>query len=127
MSRRLIFLIAVGALISGCCRDPGRYAYAPLDKMSGWGTSHEKAFAPSPKRNRVKRLVFIKAHEAPMAKEASPSEDLAKLRPYSKEWGAALDAMNRAADAELKRKLIICKGCLPPEQDDETSSITLKK
>ncbi len=46
--------------------------------------------------------------------------------PYSKEWGAALDAINRAADAKLKKKLIICQGCMPPELDDQTGSIAPK-
>jgi hypothetical protein len=40
--------------------------------------------------------------------------------------GSCLDAINRAADAKLKKKLIICRGCMPPELDDQTGSITPK-
>jgi hypothetical protein len=54
----------------------------------------------------------------------SPSEDeLSKLSPDSKEWNAALDAINRAADDELRKKLVICIGCAPPAPDDQLSSI----
>jgi hypothetical protein len=40
--------------------------------------------------------------------------------------GSCLDAINPAADAKLKKKLIICRGCMPPELDDQTGSITPK-
>ena len=55
----------------------------------------------------------------------SPNEEeLSKLKPYSREWGVVLDAMNRAADDKLKKQLIICRGCMPSEPDDQTGSIT---
>jgi hypothetical protein len=77
-------------------------------------------FVPVSKRHLVKQASVRKTNEALASDDTSPNEeDLAKLRPYSKEWGAALDAMNRAADAKLKRKLIICRGCMPPEPDDQ--------
>jgi hypothetical protein len=41
--------------------------------------------------------------------------------------GAALDAINRASDDKLKRKLIICPVCMPPELDDQTGSIGPKR
>jgi hypothetical protein len=60
--------------------------------------------------------------------DKSPSEEeLSKLKPYSKEWGAALDAINRAYDDKLRKKLIICRDCIPPEPDDQTGSIGPKR
>jgi hypothetical protein len=45
------------------------------------------------------------------------------LKPYSKEWTTMLNAINRAADDELRKRLIICRGCMPPEQEDRTGTI----
>jgi hypothetical protein len=61
------------------------------------------------------------------AEDNSPSEEeLAKLKPYSREWGAVRDAIDRADDARLRKKLIICRDCMPPEPDDQTGSIAPK-
>ncbi|WP_136623507.1 hypothetical protein [Bradyrhizobium centrolobii] len=49
-------------------------------------------------------------------------EDLSKFKPYSKEWVAALEAINRAADERLNKRLIICLGCLPPGRGDRAES-----
>ena len=128
MSRRLTFVIAVELLLGGCCRETGRYMPAPDHAMSAWNVSHRISRAPLPKRRRAMLAIVPKMSATPTAQDTSPNEeDLAKLRPYSKEWGAALDAMNRAADAKLKKKLIICNGCLSPEPNDRISSITLKE
>jgi hypothetical protein len=73
----------------------------------------------------VKRVKVRKTSEAVASEDDSPSEEeLAKLRPYSKEWGAVLDAINRAADAKLKKKLIICRSCTPPALNDQTAAIS---
>jgi hypothetical protein len=128
MSRRLICVIAAEFFLSGCCLETGRYVQPPVKAMSSWNAPYWNSIVPFRKRNHAKRAIVEKFSETPAADNASPSEeDLAKLRPYSKEWGAALDAMNRAADAKLKKRLIICNGCLPPEPDDQTGSITSKK
>jgi hypothetical protein len=128
MSRRLIFVIAAELFLGGCCREPGRFIEPPVNAMSGWNVPYRNSYAPLPKRHHAKRVVVRKVSEAPAVDDASPTEqDLAKLRPYSKEWGAALDAMNRAADEKLRRKLIICRGCMLPEPDSQTGSITSEK
>jgi hypothetical protein len=56
---------------------------------------------------------------------ASPprADELSNLDPGSKEWLAALDAINRAADDELRKKLVICRGCTQTAPDDQLSSI----
>ncbi len=122
MSGRFVFVIAAGLALSACCLGSGRYIQSPTYAPTSWD-----GLGSLPKRNHVKRVKVRRASEAVAAEDDSPSdEDLAKLRPYSKEWGAALDAINRAADAKLKKALIICRGCMPPEPDDQTGSIAPK-
>ena len=90
----------------------------PNSALAGWD-----GLGALPRRTHVKR-VNVRKTAAVASKDSSPSEDeLSKLKPYSKEWHAALDAINRAADDELKKKLVICRGCLPSEPDDRTGSI----
>jgi hypothetical protein len=122
MSRRLAFVIAAGSALGGCCMGSGCYIRPQTYALTSWD-----GLGSLPKRNNVKPAKFRKTTVAVASEDESPSEEeLAKLRPYSKEWGAALDAINRAADAKLRKKLIICRGCMPPEQDDQTGSIAPK-
>jgi hypothetical protein len=122
MSRRLAFLIVTVAL-SGCCLDgSGCYIPPPNNPLASWD-----GLGPRPKRNHVERSKVRKTNEAVVSEDNSPSEEeLSKLRPYSEEWGAVLEAINRAADAKLRKKLIICRDCMSPEPDDRTGSITSK-
>jgi hypothetical protein len=129
MSKRLIFVIAAGLSLGGCCLGTGCYEQPTTNARLSWDEHgpFPDRFAAVSKR-RVKRAIVRKTNEALASDDASPNEeDLAKLRPYSKEWGAALEAMNRAADAKLRRKLIICRGCMPPEPGDQTGSIASPK
>ena len=121
MSRRLAFLIVAGLALSGCCLNgSGCYIPPPNSALTSWD-----GLGPYPKRNHVKRLKVRTTNEAVVSDDNSPSEEeLSKLRPYSEEWGAVFEAINRAADSKLKKKLIICRDCLPPEPDDQTGSIT---
>jgi hypothetical protein len=73
---------------------------------------------------RVVRAKFQAQSPAVATGESSPNEaELATLKPYSREWTAMLNAINRAADDILRKKLVICQGCLAPEPDDHTGSI----
>jgi hypothetical protein len=114
ISGRLVFVIAAGLALSGCCL----YIPPPPNVLTSWD-----GLGPFPKRKHVKRVKVRKTSEV-VTEDNSPNEEqLAKLRPYSKEWGEVLDAINRAADAKLKKRLIICRGCMLPESDDRTASI----
>jgi len=124
---RLALAIAAGLGLSGCCLGGGCYVQPPNSALANWD-----GLGPPPKRNNAKRVKVRKTIERVASKDDSPSEEelarseaeLAKLKPYSKEWATALDALNRAVDAKLKKKLIICRNCMPPEQADHTGSIT---
>jgi hypothetical protein len=116
--RRLVFVIAAALALSGCCLEGGCYIQPPTNLLKSWD-----GLGPIPKRI-VKRAKVRKTSETATLEDKSPSEEeLPKLRPYSKEWSAVFNAINSAADAKLKKKLIICRGCMPPEPNDLTSSI----
>jgi hypothetical protein len=118
MGRRWVFVIAAAWLLSGCCLQGGCYVPPPNLALANWD-----GFEPVPKHHPVKQAKIRTTSVPVLSEDKSPSEeDLSKLRPYSKEWGVVLDAINSAADAKLKKKLIICRNCLP-EADDQTGSI----
>ena len=123
MNSRLVFVIAAGLALSGCCIDGSgcyvHYVQPPTIALGSWD-----GLGPLPKRNTVKKPAkrVPKTSVVVTSEDDSPSEEaLSKLKPYSKEWGAVLDAINRAYDDKLKKKLIICRVCMPPE--DQTGSV----
>jgi hypothetical protein len=119
MSRRWVFVIAAGLVLSGCCLGSGCYIQPPTGVLASWD-----GLGPLPKPDSGKRVKVRKTSEAAASEDDSPSEEeLAKLRPYSREWGALREAIDRAADAKLNKKLIICRNCMPPEPVDQTGSI----
>jgi hypothetical protein len=120
MSRRLLFVIVAGFALSGCAGS-GPYIQPPTTALANWDGP-----GPLAKRNHVKPVKVRKTSDDVVSRDSSPSEDeLSRLKPYSQEWTAALDGINRAADDKLRRKLIICRGCMPSETDDQTSSIAV--
>ena len=123
MSRRLAFVTAAGLALSGCCLNAnGCYIPPPAGMLTSWD-----GLGPLPERHHAKPAKVRKTIATVAPADDSPSEeDLAKLKPYSKEWGAALEAMNRAADAKLKTKLVICRDCMPLAPNDQTGSIAIK-
>jgi hypothetical protein len=122
MSRRLVFVFAAGLSLGGCCLGITCNIPPPTGVYASWD-----GLGPDPRRlpARVIRAKLQVPSQVAAAGESSPSEaELAALKPYSKEWTAAFNAINRAADDELKRKLVICQGCLPPEPDDRTGTVS---
>jgi hypothetical protein len=120
MSRRLLFVIVAGLALSGCAGS-GRYIQPPTIALANWD-----GLGRLPKRNHVKPVRVRKTSDDVVSRDSSPGEDeLSRLKPYSQEWTAVLDGINRAAEDKLRRKLIICRGCMPSETDDQTSSIAV--
>ena len=123
MSRRLVFVFAAGLALSGCCLGSGCYIPPPTGALASWD-----GLGPNPARFHAKvvKAKFQAPSPAAASKEGPPNDaELAALKPYSKEWTAMLNAINRAADDELRKKLVICQGCLPPEPDDHTGTIAV--
>jgi hypothetical protein len=82
-------------------------------------------FVRLPKPHHVKRARPRHTDTKNVTSNDTPLSEveLSKLDPNSKERYADLDAINRAADEELRKKLVICRGCTQPEPDDQLSSI----
>jgi len=116
MSKRLVLVIPAGLALSGCCLESRNYFQPPPTALASWER-------PGPKRH-LKPIKVRKASEAASNDSSAGEQELSKLKPYSKEWGDALDAFNRAEDEKLKKKLIICRNCAPPEPVDQTGSIS---
>jgi hypothetical protein len=130
MSRQLIFAIAAGSALSGCCLGSGYYIPppgAPLPRWEGAGLVQVHNIDPPQAPNNGK------AEKAPRKSAAVASEDeslgeakLIALKKYSEEWWSVRDAIDRAAEVRLTKKLVICRDCMPSTPEDATASITPK-
>ncbi|TYO66000.1 hypothetical protein FXV83_13725 [Bradyrhizobium hipponense] len=47
----------------------------------------------------------------------------ARLQPNSKEWWQAQDGIEAEQDARVNRSLVICQGCIRPQQQPEDSRL----
>ena len=121
MNRRLIFVIAAGLALSGCCLGSG--GYLPQSRaLTSWD-----GLGPVPVLNKVKPARDRKKSEPIVSDdEASKEAELATLKPYSEEWWSVRDALDRAAEVKLSKMMIICRGCMSSKPDDQTGSITPK-
>ena len=110
MARGLAFTIAAALALGGCCHDMGSYV----------SPSNEPAkFASHPKPHHAKRTKPRYATSLEVTSSAIPPSEngAAKLDTD------AIDVINRAADDELRKKLIICRGCARAAPDGYVSSI----
>jgi hypothetical protein len=114
-----VFVVASSLAFTGCLGG-SCYIQSSASTMAGWD-----GLDPLPKRVDGKIAKVRKASEPTVSDDTSSSEaELAALKPYSKEWWSVRDAIDRVADVKLAEKLIICRGCLSSEPDDQTGSIT---
>ena len=120
MNIRLAFVIGAGLALSGCCTGIGYYVPPPPTALTRWD-----GFGPALKVKHVKRAKARKS-ETPVSSDDSPKEaDLASLKPYSKDWWSVRDAIDRADEVKLAKKLIICRNCMPSTPDEDlTGSAT---
>jgi hypothetical protein len=64
---------------------------------------------------------LARATRAASGSERSRSQ--AGLQPYSKEWWQAQDSIEAEQDARVNRFLVICQGCLRPQQPPEDARL----
>jgi hypothetical protein len=121
MTRRFKFLIAASLVVTGSCLGVICYARPSADTMASWD-----GFDSLPKRGDGKVGIIRKTGEPPASDSASAEAELVALKPYSPEWWSVRDAIDRTADEQLARKLIICRGCLPSEPDDQVGVIATR-
>jgi hypothetical protein len=98
MARQSAFALALVLFLGGCCHD--RLGYSAMYPVK------YAEIRPRPKSHRVKPARVRNANNSIVMFEDA----------LSGEYDAS-------ADDELKRKLVICRGCGPPTSDSRTSSI----
>ena len=112
-------MVAAGLTLSGCCLGSGRYIQPSPLTLTSWDGR-----TPLPKPKHAKPANVRKTSKAVAPDDDSLHEtELGALKPYSNEWWSVRDAIDRAAEVKLAKKMIICRGCMPREPEDQTGSI----
>jgi hypothetical protein len=137
-TRRLVLLITACLALSGCSAGSG--ALHPTTSV-GSGTLHLTTstltswdrLSAVPVRKKIKSAKARKKNTTMASGSASPGEDtspkeseLDELKPYSPEWWSVRDAIDRASEVKLAKKLIICRDCMSSKADDQTGSVASK-
>jgi hypothetical protein len=125
MSKRLAFAVTAGLVLSGCSHSGGCYLPPPGSPLTTWDGLGSDPTAIKAKSTTARKSTSAQVLEgSAVTVEAVPDESaLAGLKPYSGEWWSARDAIDRAAEVKLAKKLIICRDCMPPKSDESTGSI----
>jgi len=100
MAKRLAFAIVAGLSLGGCCHDG-----------FGYSASHSSTLAqlrPIPIPHHLKREKPRNASNSTVTSEDIPLSE---------------DELSKSADDELRKKLVICRGCEQPEPDRQANSI----
>lgn len=113
---RWILLLST-AMLAGCVGDG--FGTAPSPHALAWD-GHEP--------NNSYRPRWQDGHPAtaPLTNAQQPTEretSLARVPRNSPEWWTQQEAIATEADGKLSKKLMICRGCLPPEPDARTIAI----
>jgi hypothetical protein len=94
----------------------------PTSRLTNWD-----GLSSLPTRDKVKSAKARRESEPEAAGDAPPEESqLAALKQYSQEWWSVRDAIDRAADARLAKKMVICRNCMPSKPEDQTGSVAPK-
>ncbi|MGY8662934.1 hypothetical protein Q3C01_11265 [Bradyrhizobium sp. UFLA05-109] len=109
MSKAPAFLLLSLAL-AGCAAAPQARlasdpAYAPA--RYAWDGAGEDPNQPKP------------AHTPRTAARTGPDKSAAALESYAKESSQGQDGSEADQDAQVKRSLVICKGCLHPQPAED--------
>jgi hypothetical protein len=123
MSRRLVFLFAAGCTLASCSHGTISYNHPLSIALKNWD-----GLGPIPVPNKIKFTKAQKKTATVLSQDTSPDEEtqLAALKRYSDEWWSLRDALDRAAEVRLAKKMIICQNCMPTVPDDQTASIGIK-
>jgi hypothetical protein len=126
MGKRLVFAITSGLVLSSCSHGSGCYLPPPSSTLTSWdglGSDPTANKAKSPKARKSANAQEMGGPTEPG--DAAPEETaLAGLKPYSEDWWSVRDAIDRAAEVKLAKKLIICRDCMSSKSDESTASIT---
>jgi hypothetical protein len=125
MNKRLAFAITAGLVLSSCSHGSECYLPPPSSTLTYWDGLGAGPAANKVKSTKVRKSTYAQGMVGPTTTGEVAAEEsaLAGLKPYSAEWWSARDAIDRAAEAKLAKKLIICRDCMPSKSDDSTGSI----
>jgi hypothetical protein len=118
-SKRLAFVITAGLALTGCCAGSARFIQPTSSALTRWDEVVHPAKTKNVKSAKARKQDETVASSGDSAQEA----ELAGLKPYSAEWWSLRDAIDRAAEVKLAKKLIICRDCMPSKPEDQTGSI----
>jgi hypothetical protein len=121
---RWIILFSITLTLSGCCGFAGCCGVGLSTRSLAWdglgpNDPNRPWRRPNPRTNAKQTHTVVASVEQPSDKGA----ELAALPKNSPEWWALHDEIEAAADTKLAKSLIICRGCLPSNADEQTGSI----
>jgi hypothetical protein len=119
-----VFLTSIAVTLSGCCDAGMNCGVTPPNRLLARDNlSLIKSAAQS--KPRASRIVD-KSPRAPRAAADRSSEEpeLAALPKYSQQWWSVHDRIEAEADAKLARAIMICRGCLPADADEQTGAVS---
>lgn len=110
MSKASAFLLLSLAL-TGCAAAPQTRlasdpAFAPA--RYAWDGAGEDPNQPKP------------AHTSRTAARTGPDKSVAALQPYSQEWWQVQESIEADQESQVKRSLVICKGCLRSQTAEDS-------
>ena len=121
MSSRTTLLIAAVMALSGCCGGTRSYVGLGTDSTSNW-----VRVSPIQSKIKIKPKQARKSEAIAVLDPSLNESELIGLKPYSKEWWIVRDAIDLRYEAQLTKKLVICRNCLPASSD-ETGSIPTRQ
>ena len=111
----LLLALAVAALSGSSAPGNGLYAPLPQNPAAWNGADHpalDKTEGPAHRSARI-----LRPKDAIMVGSIEHRNPDPPLKPYSKEWFAQQEAIDREADTALVKKMTICRGCLSPPKE----------
>lgn len=116
--KRLALLTAASFILASCCGGTQGYLHPATGTRDNWGRLVPTPNKLHPAARKKRATVAARPADSPTEEAFSQEQALDGLRPYSKEWWSVRDAIDRASEANLGKKLIICRDCMPSTQDE---------
>ena len=104
--------LVLSAVLGLCgCSSSQPVQFSQSDRLAWDGLGRDPNL-PVPKRTRTRI-------EQASSKSESRDAELAKLRPFSREWVTLLEAIGADDDARISKLMIICRGCELASRDQD--------
>ena len=107
-----LLALAVATLFG--CSGSGNGLYAPLPKTSTAWNGADRPARVRTEGQAVRSTRILRPKTETMVGSINYRTPDPALKPYSKEWLAQQEAIDREAEAALAKKMTICRGCQSP-------------